>query len=151
MKHISKKCWHIGITLVILMILVFCTLFFIFHKKENTYEPLIANDGSCKIYFPTNITYQCNQNNEFIFDLCCQEDEMFFYATKIPKSRQIDLSLMVKHDKETYLKEKQNIREDSGIFSSRLQNYNVEEYHFVYTDSSYGKDFYCNDCCNQLY
>jgi hypothetical protein len=67
---------------------------------------------------------------------------MFFYATKIAKLRQVDFYQVVIDDKENYLQDKQNIYDDSGIVSSDIPNYTSYEYSFIYSDTSYGKDFY---------
>lgn len=143
MGNTKKKYIYIAIAALI-TILILVTLFFIFQNKKVTYHTITASDGSFQISFPSNIPYQANQkeNNEFVIDLYSTKDEMFFYATKIAKSREINLSQIVNDDKENYLKEKQNIRDDSGVVSSEIQNYTVYEYHFVYNDASYGKDFY---------
>ena len=50
------------------------------------------------------------------------EKEMFLYATKIAKSREIDFYQVVNDDKENYLKQKQNTREDSGIISTPIKD-----------------------------
>ena len=39
---------------------------------------------------------------------------------------------------------KENIREDSGIIQTTINNYKACEYNLVYYDKEYGKDFYCN-------
>lgn len=147
MKNIEKKYVYIGIGVAVFVaVIVIVSLLFAFNKKEITYTQLTASDGSFQVNFPSNIPYQTNQkeNNEFVIDLYSNQDEMFFYATKISKSRQIDLSQIVADDKENYLKEKQNIREDSGIVPFTIGNYQSYEYQFIYSDASYGKDFYSN-------
>ncbi|MCI8482073.1 MAG: hypothetical protein HFJ27_03145 [Clostridia bacterium] len=142
----KKNYIYIGIGILVAIILVLSGLFFLLKHPKITYSPIIASDGSFQINFPSSITYQMNQkeNNEFILDLYSAKDEMFLYATKIAKSRQIDLLQIANNDKANYQKDKANVREASEVISSNVQNYKVYEYHFVYTDSSYGKDFYSN-------
>ncbi|MBO5479154.1 MAG: hypothetical protein J6A04_05615 [Clostridia bacterium] len=148
MENTKKKYIYIsiGIAVAILVILVFSCIFFVFQNKNVTYSTITASDGSFEINFPSNIRYQINQsqNNDFAIDLYSNQDEMFFYATKISKSREIDLYQIVVDDKENYLKEKQNIQDDSGIIPFTIGNYKSYEYKFVHSDSSYGKDFYSN-------
>lgn len=146
MEYSKKKSFWIGISIAIVAIIIIVVMFFIFHKKEITYKTLTATDGSFEISFPSNVTYQTSQkeNNQFVVDLYSTKDEMFLYATKIAKSRQVDFYQVVNDDKENYLKDKQNIREDSRIVATSIQDYKAYEYRFVYTDSSYGKDFYCH-------
>lgn len=146
MKHINKKYLYIGIGVAVLIILIILSLFLIFHKKVLSYKTFTASDGSFQIMLPNNITYQNNikENQQFIMDLYSEKDDLFLYATKIQKSHEVDLSQIVEDDKKLHLATKKNIREDSGIVSSMLQNYPVKEYHFVYNDTSYGKDFYSN-------
>lgn len=145
MEYIKNKYIKIGAICIFVVLIIVISIFFAFANKKITYKTLTATDGSFQINFP-NIDYKTNtqENNEFVIDLYSTKEEMFFYATKITKSREIDLEKVANDDKEHYLKEKQNIREDSGIYSTSIKDYKTYEYHFVYTDSSYGKDFYCN-------
>lgn len=146
MKSFNKTYIYIGSAILALIIIISCVLILAFKPTSITYTTLIATDGSFCVDFPTNISYVTNnqENNEFVIDLYSSEEEMFFYATKISKIREIDFASVVHKDKENYLKDKENIQEDSGIVPFSLPNHTAYEYHFVYNDSSYGKDFYCN-------
>lgn len=147
MENPKKKYIYISIVVAIaIFIIIFSSLFFIFQNKEVTYGTITASDGSFQVSFPSNIPYQSNQkeDNEFVIDLYSNKEEMFFYATKISKSREIDLYQIVVDDKENYLKEKENIRDDSGVIPFTIGDYKSYEYKFVYYDSAYGKDFYSN-------
>jgi hypothetical protein len=141
--NIKKVCIGISILVIIILAIIIC-IFYYSSKKEITYSPITASDESCQITFPSNISYKINQkdNNEFIIDLYSTNDEMFFYATKISKLHDIDFYQIVNDDKENYLKNKENIYDDSGIVSSNIPNYTSYEYSFIYSDTSYGKDFY---------
>lgn len=140
MEFIKKNYLYIGITIffIILMIL----LFFIFKNSKITYHTLTASDGSFQISFPSNISVTHNNDNEFVIDLYATKEDMFFYANTIEKSRMIDLPQIINKDKENDFKLKQNIREDSGLLSLNFDSYTGYEYHYIYTDNSYGKDFY---------
>lgn len=146
MEYIKNKSFWIGISIAIVAIIIIVVMFFIFQKKEVTYKTLTATDGSFEISFPSDIAYQINEkeNNEFVIDLYSTKEEMFLYATKIAKTREIDFYQVVNDDKENYLKDRQNIREDSGIVATSIQDFKAYEYRFVYNDGSYGKDFYCH-------
>lgn len=146
MENKNRKYIYIGISIAIVAIVILLVCFFLFQNKQIKYVPLTASDGSFEVKFPSTVSYQSNakENNEFVIDLYSNQDEMFFYATHISKSRQVDFHQIVTDDKENYLKDKENIREDSGIVSFELSNYKAYEYHFVYYDTSYGKDFYSN-------
>lgn len=146
MKNIEKKYIYIGVGIAIFIIILSICLFFIFKNKHIKYNTLTSSDGSFQISFPNNINYQVNdkENNEFVIDLFSKKDEMFFYVSRIEKSRMIDLFTVANDDKENYLKDKENIYNDSGLVSFDVHNYKGYEYSFIYTDNSYGKDFYCN-------
>ena len=131
MEYLKKKTVFISLG-VSLVVIIVCIFTLIFRPKKLTYTTLIANDGSFHVEFPTNLSYVTNSQG------------LFFYATKISKIREIDFASVVQKDKETYLKDKENIHDDSGILPFSLENNPAYEYHFVYTDTSYGKEFYCN-------
>lgn len=145
MENLKKKYIYIGLGILAIVITISLCLFFFCNSKVE-YITLTSSDNSFSVNFPSNINYQINQteNNDFVIDLYSNKDEMFFYATKIEKSREIDLYQIVVDDKQNYFKDKQNIRDDSGINSFTLKDYKAYEYEFVYTDASYGKDFYSN-------
>ena len=146
MEFIKKNQWYIGIGITIFIVLLALGGYFLFRTHSITYTPLTASDGSFQINFPSHIHYQVNQteNNQFVIDLSATKDNLFFYATTIKKSRTIDLYQVVKKDKENDLKNRHNIREDSGLIPFNLSTYKGYEYHYIYSDNSYGKDFYCN-------
>lgn len=146
--HFTKKR-NILIGIIILVVVIaFFSCNYIFHTLNNDtvkYTTLKSSDEKFSISMPSNIAYAINskQNNDFSIDLYSKEDEMFLYGTTIEKKRELDLYDIVKDDKENYLKDKQNIRDDSGIYESTINNYKAFEYNLVYSDANYGKDFYC--------
>lgn len=137
---------YIIIALIAIVIVTLIVLFFYFRKDSISYSTLTATDNSFTIEFPNNIPYQLNnkENNDFVIDLYSKQDEMFFYISRIEKPRMLDLYEIASSDKENYLKDKENIREDSGIIKSNLKDYTSYEYSFIHYDSSYKKDFYSN-------
>lgn len=145
MKIFKNKYFYIGLVIISTIIFIGICIFFFFNNKVK-YSTLTASDNSFSINFPSNISYKINQseNNDFVIDLYSDKDEMFFYATKIEKSREIDLYQIVIDDKEAYLKDKQNIQDDSGVVPFTIGNYKSYEYKFIHFDDSYGKDFYSN-------
>lgn len=146
MENFKKKYIYIGLGIAAACIIVTCICLFFFFQNRIEYTILTASDNSFSINFPSNISYQINQaeNNDFVIDLYSNKDEMFFYATKIEKSREIDLYKIVVDDKENYLKDKENIRDDSYVIPFTIGDYKSYEYQFVHFDTSYGKDFYSN-------
>ena len=64
--------------------------------------------------------------------------------SNVNKKNKLFLYTCNPNDKNNYLKDKENIREDSGIQLMTINNYKACKYSFIYFDSSYGKDFYCN-------
>ena len=145
MEFFKNKYFYIGLGIVATIIIIGICLFFFFNSKVE-YITLTASDNSFNIDFPSNVPYQINQaeNNSFVIDLYSNKDEMFFYATRIEKSREINLQQIIEDDKKAYLKDKQNIQNDSGIIPFTISNYKSYEYNFIYSDTSYGKDFYSN-------
>lgn len=143
----NKKYMYIGIgALVAIILLIILILCICLNNKSTKNNLLTATDNSFTIEIPSNISYQINtvENNDFVLDLYSKKDEMFIYGSTILKERMVDFYQIVSDDKEIYLKDKQNIREDSGIIKTTIKDYTAYEYHFIYTDSSYGKDFYSN-------
>ena len=129
-----------------MLIIIGCAIYFSLSPEKVTYNTLSSVDNSFSIVLPSNVSYQINNtdNNHFILDLYSPEDEMFLYSTKIPKQRDIDLYQVVEDDKANYLKEKQNIQNDSGILPVTINEYKSYEYNFIYFDNSYAKNFYSN-------
>ena len=144
MEFIKKNYLYIGIGISIFLIILIILLFFIFKNSKITYYTLTASDGSFQISFPSNISVTHNNDNEFVIDLSSTKADMFFYANTIKKSRMVDLVQVINKDKENDFKLKQNIHEDSGLIPLPLDSYTGYEYHYIYTDNSYGKDFYSN-------
>lgn len=144
---LNKKKILIAVAILVLIILIIISRFFTFsHEETIKYTTLKSSDEKFSIDMPSSISYKVNtkQNNDFTIDLYSTEDEMFLYATTIEKSRELDLYEVAKDDKSNYLKDKENIRDDSGIYESTINDYKAFEYNLVYFDTSYGKDFYCH-------
>lgn len=133
-----------GIAILVIVIVISC--FFIFGKKSNKETCLISSDNKFNISIPNNIKYKVNskENNEFVIDLYSEQDEMYMYASTISKPREVDLYEVASDDKQNYLKDKENIRDDSGIYETKIDNNKAYEYNLVYSDTQYGKDFYCH-------
>lgn len=120
-ENYNKKYMYIGIGIAILLVIIAIIVTYFILKNTSTMVTLTATDNSFSIQIPNNISYQLNnqENNDFVIDLYSKQDEMFFYASRISKERMVDFYEIVKGDKENYLKDKQNIREDSGIIKTR--------------------------------
>lgn len=141
----NKKYILIGAISTIIVIILACVIFFVCTRTEE-YKTLESTDGKFKISIPTSINYTINskENNDFTVDLYSKQDEMYMYATTIGKMRELDLLEVATDDKTEYFKDKENIRDDSGIVQTTINNYKACEYSLVYYDKEYGKDFYCN-------
>lgn len=141
----DKKYILIGAISTVVVLIIACTVFFMSRHTDN-YKDLESTDGKFKINIPNSINYIANskENNDFTIDLYSKQDEMYMYATTIEKKRELDLYEVATDDKTEYFKDKENIRDDSGIVESRINNYKACEYSLVYYDKEYGKDFYCN-------
>jgi len=144
---LNKKKVFITIAIFILIIATIVgIIMYNSYEKAPQNVTIKSTDGKFSISIPKNINYRINSdtNNQFSIDLYSTEDEMFLYASSIEKLRELDLYEVAKDDKDNYLSNKENIRDDSGIQNISINNYKACEYSFVYYDSSYGKDFYCN-------
>lgn len=141
----NKKYILIGAISTIIVMILACVIFFVCTRTEE-YKTLESTDGKFSIEMPSNIEYKVNskENNTFTIDLYSVKDEMYIYATTINKTRKVDLMDIINNDKTSYLADKENIREDSGIIETSIKDFKAYEYSFVYYDKSYGKDFYCN-------
>lgn len=141
----DKKHILIGAIVTVVVIVVACVIFFVCTHTDE-YKDLTSTDAKFKISLPTNINYTINskENNDFTVDLYSKHDEMYMYATTIEKMRELDLLEVATDDKTQYFKDKENIRDDSGIIQTTVNNYKACEYSLVYYDKEYGKDFYCN-------
>lgn len=141
----DKKYILIGAISTIIIIIVACIIFFVCTHTEG-YKTLESTDGKFKVSIPTSINYTINSkdNNDFTVDLYSKQDEMYMYATRIEKIRELDLLEVASDDKTEYFKAQENIRDDSGIIQTTINNYKACEYSLVYYDKEYGKDFYCN-------
>ncbi len=143
----NKKFIYIGIAIIIAMIIIIICISR-FPTKSGTYQDtmITATDNSFTLQIPGTISYQINNSAEstFVIDIYSKKDEMFIYANHIAKERMVDFYQIVKDDKERYISEKQNVREDSEIVQTKVNDYSAYEYSFTYSDSSYGKDFYSN-------
>lgn len=140
----NNKSIYIGLVFIaFIIIIIFCI--FHFSSKNNISKNIVltAIDNSFTIEIPSTVSYQLTNNSDnFVIDLYSKKDEMFIYASHISKERMVDFYQIVQDDKERYMSEKQNIRDDSGIVQTKVHDYTAYEYSFVYSDSSYGKDFY---------
>lgn len=144
---LNKKKVFITIAIFILIVSVIIATVIFFVNKNNIKNITIkSTDEKFSINIPDNIKYRINSdnNNQFTIDLYSLEDEMFLYASSFEKLRELDLYEVAQDDKSNYFKDKENIREDSGIQEITINNYKACEYSFIYFDKNYGKDFYCN-------
>lgn len=141
----NKHFIYIGLVVIALITII---IFFIFNfsSKNNVNKStvLTAIDNSFTIEVPNSISYEISNDTNFVIDIASKKDEMFIYSSHISKERMVDFYQIVQDDKERYISEKQNIRDDSGIIQTNVNDYTAYEYSFVYYDSSYGKDFYNN-------
>lgn len=142
----NKKFICIGLGIIaFIIIIIFCIFHFSSKNIVNKDTVLTALDNSFTIEVPNSVSYQVNNdNNNFVIDISSKKDEMFIYASRISKERMVDFYQVVQDDKERYISEKQNTRDDTGIVQTKINDYTAYEYSFIYYDSSYGKDFYNN-------
>lgn len=140
-----KRKWFIsgGIALIIIVLVIASVVFW----KKNTspsYTTLTSSDGTFSIAIHSDIEYRLNtkENTSFPMDLYSVKDEMYFYVSRIEKTRSLDLSTVIEEDKASYLADKQNVREDSGITQANVKDYTSYEYNLLYYDALYEKDFY---------
>lgn len=141
----NKQFIYIGIVVIVLItVITFCISNFSSKNDVNKSTVLTAIDNSFNIEVPNSISYEIINDNNFVLNIASKKDEMFIYASHIPKERMVDFYQIVQDDRERYISEKQNIRDDSGIIQTNVNDYIAYEYSFVYYDSSYGKDFYNN-------
>lgn len=141
----NKQFIYIGIVVIVLItVITFCISNFSSKNDVNKSTVLTAIDNSFNIEVPNSISYGIINDNNFVLNIASKKDEMFIYASHIPKERMVDFYQIVQDDRERYISEKQNIRDDSGIIQTNVNDYIAYEYSFVYYDSSYGKDFYNN-------
>lgn len=136
---------YLGITVLVIVIIISC--FCIFGKKSNSKVTILnSSDNKFSISIPSNIKYKVNskENNEFVIDLYSEQDDMYMYASTISKARELDLYEVASDDKKNYLKDKENIRDDSGILETTVDNNKAYEYNLVYSDTKFNKDFYCH-------
>lgn len=134
-----------GVLLVIVLIIVSLFVLF-FSKKVPDYQTITSTDNRFCLQIPLDRNYKVNmkEDSTFTLDFYSVTDEMYGYASTIKKQRAVNLLDIVKEDKSSYLADKQNIRDDSGIQELTLNNYKTYEYTLTYYDSSYGKDFYAD-------
>lgn len=141
----NKQFIYIGIVVIVLItVITFCISNFSSKNDVNKSTVLTAIDNSFNIEVPNSISYEIINDNNFVLNIASKKDEMFIYASHISKERMVDFYQIVQDDRERYISEKQNIRDDSGIIQTTVNDYIAYEYSFVYYDSSYGKDFYNN-------
>lgn len=141
----NKKFIYIGLVVIIfIIVMAFCIFHFTSKNNISKNTVLTATDNSFTIEIPGSISYGLGNDNNFVIDIFSKKDEMFIYCSRISKERMVDFYQIVQDDKERYMSEKQNIRDDSGIVQTKVHDYTAYEYSFVYYDSTYGKDFYNN-------
>lgn len=141
----NKKYILIGAISTVVVIIIAFAVFFM-SRRSNEYKDLEATDGKFKVSIPSSMHYTINskENNDFTIDLYSKKDEMYMYATTIEKKRELDLYEVATDDKTEYFKDTENIRDDSGVIQTTINNYKACEYSLVYYDKEYAKDFYCN-------
>lgn len=147
---IKKKTFIFIVILVMLVICFFsCNLISQYVNKNKNidgYTTLTSLDNTFTINLPNNINYKINTNptNDFTIDLYSEKDKMFIYATSIEKKREINLYEITADDKTSYFKDKENIREDTGITETTVNGNKAYEYSLIYFDKEYNDDFYCH-------
>lgn len=142
----KKKVIIVSIA-VVAIIAVICLIAYFCNKSiKKTYTKLTSIDGKFSINMPDNIKYKMNSipENDFTIDLYSEEDGMFMYSTTISKAREFDLHEVANDDKTAYFKDKENIREDTGITETKINGNKAYEYSLIYFDKQYNKDFYCH-------
>lgn len=143
----NKKYIFIGIGIIsIIVIIIAVALILIFNRPKVTYSTLNSTDNKFSIELPSNIEYTINSdnNNSFTMDLYSVKDEMYMYASSLSKNRELDLLEIIQNDKLSYLSDKENITNDTGINEIAIKDYKAYEYSIQYYDKEYGKDFYSN-------
>lgn len=147
-NNINYKKIVLVVIIVVAIISLCFSVFLINRNKKNTeeYTTLTSTDSKFSIQMPNSIKYKINSapNNDFTIDLYSDVDEMFMYATTIEKKRELDLYEVVNDDKTSYFKDKENIRDDTGITETKINGFKAYEYSLVYYDAKYTKDFYCH-------
>lgn len=140
----KRKYIIAGSILATILVIVLMVFFFMQKKEGITYSTVTATDHSFSIQVPSNIEYRINkkQDTTFTLDLYSIKEEMYLYASTIAKQRAIDLYGVVEEDKTSYLVDKENIREDTGIVETSINGATAYTYSFIYFDQQYGKDFY---------
>lgn len=139
----------LSIILICVIIVIFSIMCFVFTKKSipkidmSTSEVKSFDETLC-ITVPNRLALTTNRNTgEFLLDLYSQTNQIYLYCTSIQKIRAIDLNSAVLEDKNRYLSNKTNIRENSDI--TKLEHeYPCYEYSFKYLDTECNEDFYCN-------
>lgn len=141
----KKKVILSGIVVIAILISIFLFIF-LSSKKEASYQTITSTDHRFSLQIPSDRNYKINtkEDSTFTLDFYSVSDEMYCYASTIKKQREVNLLDLVNEDKTSYLADKENIRDDSGIQEIKLKDYKTYEYTLTYYDSSYGKDFYAD-------
>lgn len=115
-------------------------------QPKEGYHRLKASDDSYSIEIPENLEYRINSedNSKFTLDLYSVKDEMYLYGSSVKKTREVDLLDVAMNDKVSYLGDKENIRDDSGMNEITISGYKACYYTLTYYDKEYQKDFYTN-------
>lgn len=145
----SGKKIVIAIAVLVIVVMIACAIFLVekqHAEREHTYTTITSQDNKFTINIPNTISYKINTNpnNDFTIDLYSEKDGMFMYATSIEKKREINLYEVATDDKISYFKDKENIREDTGIKETKVNGNKAYEYSLIYYDKEYDKDFFCH-------
>lgn len=146
-KWWNQKAWLITFSCAIVAILVI--LIFVFfcinaNKVDMGTSIMKSFDETFCITVPNRLGFSNNRNGgDFLLDLFSTINPIFIYGTGIEKDRAMDLASVVLEDKNRYLSDKTNIRENSEITLFE-HTYSCYEYSFKYLDTQCNEDFYCN-------
>lgn len=146
-KWWNQKVWLITFACVmvaILGILIFAFLRINIHKTNMSTSEIKSFDEAFCITVPNRLSFRINPNSgDFLLDLSSTLHPIFIYCTGIQKEHSMDLASVVLEDKNRYLSDKTNIRENSEI-TFLEHTYSCYEYSFKYLDTQCNEDFYCN-------
>lgn len=143
----NNKKMFIFIIILVIVAITACAIYLVKKQdKKDNYTTINSLDNKFSINMPNTINYKINTNpsNDFTIDLYSDEDEMFMYATTIEKKREIDLYTVANDDKTLYFKDKENIREDTGITETKVNGNKAYQYSLIYFDKAANTDFFCH-------
>lgn len=117
-------------------------------SKETPQVPalLTSSDQRFTITVPASLSIRSPIPNEdhFTLDFYCAGQEMYVYATSIPKSHEVNLEELACEDKSLFLSSKEQVQDSSSVMKNTIKDYTVWEYFVLYFAPEYGKDFYSN-------